>query len=145
PIDVPERQVQAADRVGIEPFRVQHFGDLIDGGGIHAGDDGVVVDVAHIRDLAIERFGKLPVGAENDRVGLDTDAAQGGNGVLGGFGLQFTRRTEVGNERDVDEEHVLTPEVLADLPGGFEEGLGLDVPDRAADFGDDDVWRVLHV
>ena len=34
-------------------------------------------------------------------------------------------------------------DVLADLAGGFEERLGLDVADGAADFGDDDVGGVL--
>ena len=43
----------------------------------------------------------------------------------------------------MEEEHVLPPDVLADLTGRLQEGLGLDVTDGAADLGDDDVGSVV--
>ena len=43
------------------------------------------------------------------------DGAQGRHGMLGWLGLQFLRRSDVGNQRDVDEENVATANVLADL------------------------------
>ena len=44
-----------------------------------------------------------------------------------------------GHERDVHEEDVLAAELVAHLAGRLEERLALDVADRAADLGDDDV------
>ena len=43
----------------------------------------------------------------------------------------------------MEEEYISAADVLADLAGGFEERLRLDVAHRAADFGDDDVRGVL--
>ena len=39
----------------------------------------------------------------------------------------------------MQEEDVVPADVMADLPGGLEERQRLDVTDRAADLGDDDV------
>ena len=46
-----------------------------------------------------------------------------------------------GTERDVDVEHVLGADLAAELADRLEERLRLDVADRAADLGDDDVGR----
>ena len=43
----------------------------------------------------------------------------------------------------MEEEHISAADVLADLAGGLEERLRLDVAHGAADFGDDDVGGVL--
>src|SRR5699024_10578538 len=139
PGDVAEGDGQAPDHVGVQALAVQHLGDVIDARGIHAGDDGVALHVAHRGDLVLDGFGDVPVRAAHDRIGLDTDAAQGGHRVLGGFGLQLTTGAQIGNEGDVHEEDVVPAHVLAHLTGRLEEGLGLDVADGAADLGDDDV------
>ena len=65
--------------------------------------------------------------------------AQLGDGVLGELGLLLPRRRDVGNERDVHVEHVVAPDVFAELPDRLEEGQDLDVADGAADLGDHDV------
>ena len=59
-------------------------------------------------------------------------------------GLVFSspRRREVGHQRDVQEEAVVAADVVAHLAGGLEERQRLDVADRAADLGDDDVRRL---
>ena len=51
---------------------------------------------------------------------------------------------EVRHQRDVHEEHVVAPDVLADLPGRLEERQRLDVADGPADLRDDDVGRDPH-
>src|SRR5699024_5282163 len=139
PGDVAERDGQAPDHIGIQAFTVQHLGDVVDARGVHAGDDGVALHIAHRGDLVLDGFGDVPVGAAHDGIGLDTDAAQGGHRVLGGFGLQLPAGPQVGDQGDVHEEDVVAAHVLAHLPGGLEEGLGLDVTDGAADLGDDHV------
>ena len=43
----------------------------------------------------------------------------------------------------MDEEHIVAADVVTDLAGRLEEGLGFDVADGAADLGDDDIGPVL--
>ena len=102
-------------------------------------DDRRRVDVAEERDLAADTRVDGPVGAADDEVGLDTDAAQLLDGVLGRLGLELARRRDIRDERDVDVADVVAPDVLAQLADRFEERQGLDVADRAADLGDDHV------
>ncbi len=139
PVDVAERQVEAAYDVGVEALAVQHLGDVVDRRRVGGGDHGLVVDVAHQRDLALDAVRELPVRAADDGVGLDADGAQRGDRVLGRLGLQLARRADVGHQGDVDEEAVLPADLVAGLAGGLEEGQRLDVADGAADLGDDDV------
>jgi hypothetical protein len=134
---------EAADDVGVQALAVQHLGDVVDRRRVDGGGDRLLVDVAHQRDLALDRLGDLPVGAQDEGVGLDADLAQGRDRVLGRLGLQLAARGEVGHERDVQEEAVVPADLVAHLTGGLEEGQRLDVADGAADLGDDEVGRVL--
>ena len=56
PVDVAERQVEAAYDVGVEALAVQHLGDVVDRRGVRGGDHGLLVDVAHQRDLPLDRL-----------------------------------------------------------------------------------------
>ena len=143
PVDVAERQAEPAHDVGVEPLAVQHLGDVVDRRRVGSGDHGLLVDVAHQRDLALDRLRQLAVGPADDRVGLDADLAQRGDRVLGGLGLELTGGPDVGHQRDVQEEAVVPADVVADLAGGLEERQRLDVADGAADLGDDDVDPVI--
>ena len=108
-------------------------------GGVGGGDDRVLVDVAHQRDLALEAVADRAVGAGHDRVGLDADRAQRGHRVLGRLGLELAARADVGQQRDVQEEAAVAADLVPDLADGLEEGQALDVAHGAADLGDDDV------
>ena len=55
PVDVAERQIQPAHHVGVEFLAVQHLGDVVDRRGVRGGDHAVDVDVAHQRDLVLQR------------------------------------------------------------------------------------------
>ncbi len=56
-----------------------------------------------------------------------------------GFVFSSPGIRDEGDERDVDVEHVLGPDLAPELADRLEERLRLDVADRAADLGDDDV------
>ena len=143
PVDVAEAQAQAADDVGVQALTVQDLGDVVDRRCIDGRGDRVLVDVTHERDLALDRLGDLPVGPQDEPVGLDADLAQGRHGVLRRLGLQLATRGEVGHQRDVQEEAVVPADLLAHLTRGLKERQALDVTDGAADLGDDEVGRVL--
>ena len=68
PVDVAERQAEPAHDVGVQALGVQHLGDLVDARRVDRGHDGLGVDVAHQRDLALEALGQLAVGAADHRV-----------------------------------------------------------------------------
>ncbi len=59
--------------------------------------------------------------------------------VLRRLGLQLARRGDPRHERHVDVADVVAALVLAHLTDGLEERQRLDVADRAADLGEDDV------
>ena len=142
PVDVAERQIQPAHHVGVELLTVQHLGDVVDRRRIRGGDHAVDVDVAHQRDLVLQRFGHVAVAAQDQRVGGDTDAAERGDRVLGGFGLELTRRRHERHQRAVQEEAVLPADLVAHLTRGLEERQRLDIADGAADLGDHHVGPV---
>ena len=108
-----------------------------------ARDDALFGHVAELGDLLLEPRGDRPVGAADDRVGLDAAAAQLGDRVLGRLGLLLARRADERHERDVHVEHVVAADVLAELPDRLEERQDLDVADGAADLGDHDVDVVV--
>ena len=97
------------------------------------------VDVAQVRDLDLEVVGQRLLAAADDEVGLDATAAQLGDRVLRRLRLLLAGRPDEGHERDVQVADVVAAGFLAELPDRLEEREDLDVADRAADLGDDDV------
>jgi hypothetical protein len=122
---------------------VKHEGDLVDVVGVDGADHGAGGHVAQQRDLGLQALGDGLVRAAHDDVGLDAAAAQLGDGVLCGLGLLLAAGADVGHEGEVDVAHVLSPDVLAELPDGLEEREDLDVAHGAADLGDHHVDVVV--
>ena len=87
------------------------------------------------RSFAIER----PFRPANQHLRLQTDLAQLGDALLSRFCLQFARRLDVRNERDVHVEHILRADFEDELPDRFQKRQTLDVAGGAADLGNDDV------
>ena len=112
---------------------------LVDRLGGLGGDDGVGRDVREERDLLADLVAHRLVGAQDDHVGLDADAAQLLDGVLRRLRLELARGHERRQQRDVDVQDVGPADVLAHLADGLEERQALDVADRAADLDDDHV------
>src|SRR3954447_9519943 len=52
--------------------------------------------------------------------------------MLGGLGFQFARRTDVGQQCQVDKTGVLAGKLHRHLPDGFQKREGFDITDRAA-------------
>ena len=139
PVDVAEGQTKTTHHVSVEALAVQDPGDVVDARGVDGGDDCFLVDVTHQGDLALDPLGYGPIRTQDQSIRLDTDTAQRRHGVLGGLGLQLPGGSQVGQQRNMQEEGPVPAQVMAHLPGGFEEGQRLDVADRSADLGDDDV------
>ena len=117
--------------------------DIVDTRAVLVGKDAVGVDVAEARDLAADGVVDMVIGAQHDNVGLDTKAAQLLNGVLRRLGLDLVCGGDIGNEGHVDVANVLGARLLAVLTDSLDERLRLDVADRAAQLGNDDVGAGL--
>ena len=137
--DVRVAEAQLAHDELAEAGRLEQERDFVDGVGGLGRDDRLGRDVGEQRDLLADLVADRVVGAQDDDVGLDADAAQLLDRVLGGLGLELARGGQRGEQRDVDVQHVRPPDVLAHLADGLEERQRLDVADGAADLDDHDV------
>ncbi len=103
------------------------------------GDHGALVEVGEEGDLGAQLAWQRARGARHDDIRRDTDAAQLVDGVLRRLGLELARGLDHRHERDVQVEHVVAAELVAELADGLEERQALDVADRAADLDEHDV------
>ena len=125
---------EVVDALVGEPQR--HLVDVVD---VLGADDGLDRQRREQRDLLADVGAELGLRARQQHVGLDADAAQLVDGVLRRLRLQLARVADVGHEREVDEHAVAAADVDRELADRLEERQRLDVADRAADLGDDDV------
>ena len=137
PINIAERETKTTHDVSIEPLAVKNFGDVVDAWGINRCNNSLDVNIAHQGDLPLDVGWDLAVRSQHDRIWLDTDVPQRGNRVLGWLCLQLTGRTDVGQQRYMQEEDILTSYLMTNLPHGLEEGKGFDITNGATNLGDD--------
>jgi hypothetical protein len=71
-----------------------------------------------VEDLLVNRL----IAAKDDDVGLDTDAAQGADRVLGRLRLQLAGGADGRQPGDVDVEDIAAADVLAHLADRLENG-----------------------
>ena len=128
----------AADQPG-QSFLLKHQRHLVQLRRVQVGDDCVLVHVAEQADLILEAVLYFLFGAQDNDVRLNADAAQLLDRVLGGFGLELAGLAQVGQQGDVDIEHVFRTQVALKLPDGLQVGQALNIAHRTADFGDDHV------
>ena len=113
--------------------------DLVDVVDVAPGDDRLHRQRGEQRDLLAHVLRQAALGAADQHVRRDADAAQLVDRVLRRLGLELTRVPDVGHEREVDEHHVAPADVDRELPDRLQERQRLDVAHRAADLGDHDV------
>ena len=119
------------------PF--QHQRHLIERFGVEVLDDEFGGDVAKQRELFAHFRRDGIIAAADEHAGMDAHALQFLDGVLRGLGLEFLRGLQIRDEGDVDKQRALRGHFPLELADGLDEGLTLDVADRSADLGDDDI------
>ena len=129
-------EVQPHADFAVEPLLVQLERDLVDGSHVRTLHHAPEVDVAELRDLALQLFRKRSLGATDQDIGLDPDLHQLSDGMLSGFGLELGGGGDEGNEGEVDEQRIVAAHFLAELPNRLEERQRLDVAHRAAHLDD---------
>ena len=95
---------EGAKHLGVEPGLVILGGDGVDALGVERRDHRFLADVAEIGDLLALAVGQLAVAAADDDLGLDAEAGQLADAVLGRLGLQLAGGGDIGDERGVDRD-----------------------------------------
>ena len=130
------RKLQLARDQLAEAGALELHRHLVDALGGLERDDGVDVDIGEQADLVQDLVVDGLVAAQDDDVGLDADAAERADRVLGRLRLQLPGGADAGQPRNVDVQDVPASHVLAHLADRLEERERLDVADRAADLHD---------
>src|SRR6267143_7135848 len=114
-------EVQPRAHFLIESLFVQLERDLVDR--LHVGtlDHAAEIDVAELRDLALQIFRERSLGAANENVRLDSDLHELTDRVLRRFRLELSRRGDKRDQRKMNEERIVAADFLAELPNRFEE------------------------
>ena len=107
---------------------LEHQRHPVDGVRVGDRDHRLAGDVAEERDLLDDLVADRRLGAADDGVGLDADAAECLDRVLGGLGLHLLAADQR-DQGQVHVEDVLAAEVVLQLPDRFQEGQRLDVAD----------------
>ena len=81
------------------------------------------------------------LGAANENVRLNTDLPELADRVLRRLGLQLLGRLQIRHQREVNVEAILLADIERKLANRFQKRQALDIADRAADLGDDDIHR----
>jgi hypothetical protein len=135
-------QAQLVADQAVQALLVQHARHLVDGVHVPHADHAPFGHVGEQRDLFALFLGDAPVGAAQQRVGLDADLAQLLHRVLGRLGLELARGGDPGQVGQVHERAVVGAQLEAELAHGLQEGQRLDVAHRAADLDNGHVHRV---
>ena len=116
--------------------------NLIEALGISCVDDALDWNVAQAGDLALQLIGNGFFASAHDRIRLDSAAAKFGDRVLCRLCLLLARWSDEWHQRDMQIENVSRADVESELADRLQERQDLDVADRSADLGDDDIGFV---
>ena len=125
--------------LGIEAFGVIGRGHLINGVDVEGLDHRLGPQIAEQRDLAPGFPGNFAVAAAEQDAGLDADALQLLDRMLGRLGLELAGRGDPGHQGQMHEEGAARSELVAELADRLQEGQALDIADGAADLADQEI------
>ena len=138
-VGLADLHVQRLAHLVGEALLLQHQRHLVQRLRVQVLNDVLRGHVAELGQLLPHLHGHGVVAATHQHVRLDALGLELLDGVLGGLGLELLGGLQVGDQRDVDEQHVLPGHLPLELAQRLDEGLALDVADGAADLGDDHV------
>ena len=134
-----DREVVEDEVVGaLGPHHQRHLVDVVD---VARREHRLLGDAGEQRDLPADLTVEPALGAADQRVRLDPDAAQLVDRVLGRLGLHLAGVADVGDQGQVQEHAALRAQVRVELADCLQERQRLDVADRAPDLGATTWWR----
>src|ERR1700727_500470 len=99
----------------------KNHGDFVNRSNVFCCDHSFLFDIAEECNLRLDFLGKKTIGAAQKDVGLNSNTEQLFNGVLRRLGLQFLSRGNKRYQRYVDEQSVVTAQLLAHLADRLDE------------------------
>ena len=127
-----------ADHAGEIGF-FQHQRGLVQTGQGDVLDNAVGLHIAEHGNLFENGLLQRLIAAQDDDVRSDAHALQFLYGVLGGLGLMLVGTTQERDQGYMNKQAVFMTNLQGDLSDGFQEGLGFNVANGAANFCDDHV------
>ena len=116
--------------------------NLVDRADIGGADNVIDRHIAEQRDLSPFACRNILLAPAQDHVGLDSDALQFLDRMLGRLGFQFPRRFQVRHQGQMQEHRPFAAELVPELADGFQERQAFDVADRAADLAQHEILVV---
>src|SRR5205823_7694552 len=110
---------------------------------VRRADDSLHRDVREERDLLLDLSLQGVLAAGDDHVRLDPSGPEFPYALLRRLRLLLPDRAHHGDEGRVDEQDILSADLLPKLANRFEEGHPLDVANGPADFDQHDVGVFL--
>ena len=135
---------QKLQHLVVQMFRVQKQRHLIQAAGVLIFKYAVLGHIAEHTDLCAHFFGNGAFGPANQNIRCDAQPGQFLHAVLGRLGFQFVGRVQVRYQRHVDIQAVVPSHLGAHLADGLQKRLAFNIAHGAADFGDNNVGRVLR-
>src|SRR5699024_10634576 len=118
---------------------LEHKWNFIEGITVGVLNDMIRTHVAEESDLLAHLLGDMIVAAADQEIGLYAGLLKFLDRVLRGLGLELPAGRQIRDQGDVNVEDIFYRQLEVHLPDGLEEGLALNVADRAADLGDDNI------
>ena len=106
-------------------------------------DDRFFVHIAEHGQLGDHVLGHGMFAAAHQNIRCNTDAAQFLDAVLGRLRFQFSRRADIGNQRNMNVQHVILTHIFFYLTDGFQERQAFNIANRTADFGNNEIRVVV--
>jgi len=113
--------------------------DLVDRLGIARFDNGVVVDVTGVGELAFDLLAQGFFAPADEHVRRNTDTAQLLDGVLRRFGLELFGYLDIRDQGHVDVKDIVLFVGVFHLADRFIKRKPFDIPDGSAQFDDQDI------
>ena len=139
-VDFPGRgETQSLNYSPVEALLLEIYRNAVDRVGVNGFEYAVGGDAAKQRDLVFEVGIERILRAAYYDIGLYPYAAQLVDAVLRRLCLEFPRRGNIGNERDVTVHDVSASYAARKLTDSFEKRKPLYIADRSAYLGNDDL------
>ena len=128
-----------AQNLGIQALGMILQRHCIDTGSIERGDYGLFAHVTEQRDLGAFIFRQRILAAAQQNVGLNPQAGQLADRMLGWLGFEFAGSLDVGHQRYMNRAGPLAAQLVAELAERFDKREAFDVAHCPANLTQDKV------
>jgi hypothetical protein len=124
--------IEQLDDFVIQPLLVEYQRDLVDA---FTSLAVTTASMPHCKKAILDLMSLESIGrCGREYIGLNSDAAQLLDAVLGRLGFELAGGADVGNQCQMNVDNIVLADIELELPDGFQKGQAFDIPDGTADF-----------